>query len=85
MQSQPPPVPELPETEVVAEPQPAQEQPQTNEVAGPSILRGTIFTNPTVNGYNAPTSTVGTFLNTSTMQFPGSISTITRDVIATRR
>jgi iron complex outermembrane receptor protein len=80
------PAPELPPVNVVAEPQATPNVgPSANEVAGPSILNGTIFTNPTVNGYNAPTSTVGSFLNTSTMQFPGSISTITRDVMSDQK
>ncbi|HWC88111.1 MAG TPA: hypothetical protein VG433_00590, partial [Pirellulales bacterium] len=79
------PAPELPPVNVVAEPQATPSPGPTEEVAGPSILNGTIFTNPTVNGYNAPTSTVGSFFNTPTMQFPGSISTITRDVMADQK
>ncbi|HEY5312151.1 MAG TPA: TonB-dependent receptor [Pirellulales bacterium] len=76
-----PPAPELPPVNVVAEPQAAPSVGPTDEVTGPSILNGTIFTSPAVNGYNAPTSTVGTLIDAPNMLFPGTISTITRDVI----
>jgi iron complex outermembrane receptor protein len=77
-----PTVPALPETEVVAEPQPAQgPAPAANNNPYPSVLRGTIFASPPVTGYNAPTSTVGTMVDVPNRIFPGTINTITRDVI----
>ena len=78
-----PAVPTLPETEVVAEPQTTQAPapPPNNNTQYPSVLRGTIFQSPPVNGYNAPTSTVGTMVNVPNRIFPGTINTITRDVI----
>lgn len=78
--AQPAPAPELPETQVVAEPQGPAQAP-FEPVAGPSVLSGTIFTNPAVSGYGATSSTVGTLINVPDLLFPGSINTITRDVI----
>jgi iron complex outermembrane receptor protein len=92
----PPSIPVLPETEVKAEPQPQvapptaptapttappTAPPASNPITGPSILKGTIFMSPPVTGYMAPSSTVGTMLDTPTYSFPGTITTIPRDLI----
>ncbi|HEX4132652.1 MAG TPA: TonB-dependent siderophore receptor [Pirellulales bacterium] len=75
--------PTLPETNVIAEPQPVLPQPLGNPdaIRIPSVLRGTVFNAPPVNGYNAPTSTVGTMVNMPTQYFPGTIDTVTRSVL----
>jgi iron complex outermembrane receptor protein len=75
--------PTLPETQVIAEPpsQPPMPRGNPDTVRIPSVLQGTVFASPPVRGYNAPTSTVGTFTNTPVQHFPGTIDTITRDVI----
>ena len=73
--------PILPETEVVAQPQAGPAANTYNEVTGPSILQGTVFSMPPVNGYNAPSSTVGTIVNVPDRIFPGTINTITRDTL----
>ncbi len=80
-----PSAPTLPETNVVGETTPGNQMqptpffPQGSGV--PSVLQGTIFDSAPVRGYNADTSTVGTYLDTPNIQFPGTINTITRDVI----
>ncbi len=83
-----PTIPTLPETEVVAEPEqnapppaPPQNPPYDPDSQFPSVLRGTIFSSPPVQGYSAPTSTVGTFVDVPNRIFPGTITTVTRDVI----
>ncbi|HWA96988.1 MAG TPA: TonB-dependent receptor plug domain-containing protein, partial [Pirellulales bacterium] len=75
--------PTLPETNVVAEPTaPAPPQvPNPDQIRIPSVLQGTVFQAPPVNGYNAETSTVGTMVNMPKQYFPGTIDTVTRDVI----
>jgi iron complex outermembrane receptor protein len=90
------PLPVLPETEVMAEPQggqqpqgvPAAAQPQfvppaqtTNEYPIPSILQGTIFSSDPTTGYNADNSTVGSIINSPNLTYPGTINTVTSQVI----
>lgn len=79
--------PVLPEVEVEAAPELGVDQapPTTffNPSAdfGPSVLDGTLFDSPAVDGYLADSATVGTLGSVSRLNFPGSISVVTEDTI----
>jgi iron complex outermembrane receptor protein len=87
LESQPP---EIPETVVEAEqpaaaPQPSFEPyPYPNVGAGdvtPSILGGTMFDSPPVEGYRADSSTTGSIMNIPDADLPLTVNTIPRDLI----
>jgi iron complex outermembrane recepter protein len=91
-------VPKLPKTKVEADPTPGQpstapEQPSPNPNdfppppdpgagAGAPIGAGGPFASPAADGYNAPSTTIGTILNVPSINFPGITSTVTSAAIA---
>jgi len=66
--------PMLPEVVVTAE----APQPGAESADGPSDFP---FTSPLVDGYLSPSTTTGTKINVPQIDFPGSVETITRDII----
>jgi len=73
--------PTLPQTDVVAEP--PQVQPPFNPgdaVNIPSILQGSIFSAPPINGYRADSSVTGSIIDIPNIRFPGTVNTISRDL-----
>ncbi|MBS0208182.1 MAG: TonB-dependent receptor [Planctomycetes bacterium] len=74
-------VPTLPDVDITAQPPAPGNYANADRMNIPSILQGTVFASPPVRGYNAQSSTVGTFMDVPQMTFPGSINTITGDVI----
>jgi iron complex outermembrane receptor protein len=72
--------PALPDVNVIAEP-PIVPPTVNNPNPVPPIMRGTVYSSPPVNGYNAPSSTVGTIFNTPNVLFPGTINSVTRDTL----
>ena len=76
--------PTLPETQVIAEPTAPQQPPVFNNPdplnLPPSVLNGSVFAAQPVQGYNADSSNVGSIVNIPTLQFPGTVSTVTSDM-----
>jgi iron complex outermembrane receptor protein len=78
-QNQPP---TLPETRVEATPPVTEFVPQedTSGLTG-TILDGTILSNAPAEGYRAPTSTTGSIIAIPDADLPGTVNSITRDVL----
>lgn len=78
-----PETPTLPPTDVVGEQQ--GQGPATNYQPGPvpdgSILAGTLFTGPPIDGYYTSGSTTGSWINIPDIELPATVSTITPDEI----
>lgn len=79
--SEPPTIPDTVVETTPPEAETAEPYPYTDNFFEPSILDGTIFDSPPVDGYNAQSSTTGTIINIPDADLPATVNTITRDLM----
>ena len=75
-------LPRLPETEVVAEPEAPQLTPNFEPFARPqNVVQSNAFQAPPAEGYFAQGSTAGSVIAIPNLRFPGTVNTVTEDMI----
>ncbi len=76
-----PPLPTLPETNVIGQPEgTAAATGEGGPAVGQSILEGTIFSSPAATGYEAESSTTATLMNVPNIEVPASVDVVTESL-----